>query len=356
MLYLVKLEDLEQRYTIQMHSNLVEQAVHRNIPFRVVEGAALSGAIDTGAFLDSNSTVYYKATQVEELAKKFSSGIIKNGDTFLVYDGWFPGITSLRYMAYFAGVEINIVGIFHAGTWEPSDFITGLRPRVGLLEKHWLFESYDKILVGSEWHKKRITKVYPDIEYKIFVTGLPFWSIDPVKQRCRDIKSIVYASRFHREKGFVEFLDAVIADDADEYNFKVTSTSGNIGNTDIPDYYVTLYKELVRNEKLVHIRVPTKAAFYSELSSCGYIFSFPEQEGWGYSMLEAVSLGCTPLVRRGLSYDEMFCGLDLGNPREYYKVLSAIRRGSLVYNSIDPALLYNGNIYKGAAKILAEVA
>jgi len=80
----------------------------QNKPFIKIDGALLTTKIETGAFLDSEGTNFYKFSQLQEVCKLFKEGIIKQDDTFFVSDLWFPGIEAIKYMAYFRGIRVNI--------------------------------------------------------------------------------------------------------------------------------------------------------------------------------------------------------------------------------------------------------
>jgi len=354
MLYLVKLEDLEQRYTIKMHEEIVKYCIEENVAYNVIKGNLLQSKISVGAFLDANSTTYYKASQMGRIARKFADGKIKDGDKFLVYDMWYPGIEMIKYMAFFNRVkDIKVYGIAHAGSWTPSDFVAQMIWPFGL-EKFWFQDYYDKVFVGTEHHKREIIEALQVPENRIMVTRLPFWQIPITHQAKYD--TVIFASRPHKEKGFEEFIDLVWADVNNKYFY--TITGGGLDMLDFADigsdYREKLCYLLLMNRVQQKI-LRTKEEFYAYLGTCKYLFSWAQQENWGYSMLEGVSLGCYPLVRKGKSYDEMFANMGIKQYDSFDELKSDFLQGKIEYKYLDIFEAFNGEVYDGAKNIINEV-
>ena len=53
----------------------------------------------------------------------FCKGQVADGDYFLYTDAWNPTVIQLKYMAELLGVDITIGGLWHAGSYDPHDFL-----------------------------------------------------------------------------------------------------------------------------------------------------------------------------------------------------------------------------------------
>jgi hypothetical protein len=122
--FLVDLEAVETRYTGQWKTHipsLLEEAGHA---VTVIQGPTdIPNATTPGAFLNFGGTNIYKARQVEEIARLFTGGKVVDGDHFLFTDAWHPGIINLKYMAELLGIKIKIHALWHAGSYDPQDFL-----------------------------------------------------------------------------------------------------------------------------------------------------------------------------------------------------------------------------------------
>ena len=84
----------------------------------------------------------------------FCDGTVHNGDYFLYTDAWNPTVIQLRYMAELLGVDITIGGMWHAGSYDPQDFLgrlIGDKPWVRHAEQS-MYECYDDNFFASEFH------------------------------------------------------------------------------------------------------------------------------------------------------------------------------------------------------------
>jgi len=124
MLYLIDLESVESRYTKQWKTHLPTLFRSNGIDVTVIEGPTDIPATTTpGAFLNFGGTNIYKSAQLEQIAKLFCEGKIKDGDYFLYTDAWNPTVIQLKYMAELLGIKLRIGGMWHAGSYDPQDFL-----------------------------------------------------------------------------------------------------------------------------------------------------------------------------------------------------------------------------------------
>ena len=157
MIYLVDLEAVDTRYTKQWKDHvpaLLERELQEQVT--VISGGETPQATTPGAFLNFGGTNVYKSNQLQQIGELFCSGRVKDGDYFLYTDAWNPTVIQLKYMAELLGVNIKIGGLWHAGSYDPQDFLgrlSGNASWVRHAEKSF-FHSYDHNYFATEFHVK----------------------------------------------------------------------------------------------------------------------------------------------------------------------------------------------------------
>ena len=208
-IWLLPIEPLIERYSAQWLKWFPEEFNRLGIDFEIINPKPLSDTIRQGSFLDIIGTNYYKMTQLQQVCLLFEEGRIKENDIFLLAEGWFPGIEMLAYIRDALGLKFKIYSIFHAGTYDPYDFLTqkGMRKWGKHLERSWL-EMYDGVFVATEFHKELLFKginyfetgsINLDLKDKIHVTGLPIYP-EFVRPDIEKSNIVVFPHRLDMEK------------------------------------------------------------------------------------------------------------------------------------------------------------
>lgn len=281
-LYIVTLEPIDQRYTKQWHSYFLKSFSKYFNVFNI-DGGKLNQKISKGRFLDVNKTNDWKAVQVSMISRLFNDGKINKGDIFLFTDAWNFGIIALKYMSQLNNIPVKIYGYWHAGTWDDNDFITqvGMRDWVTGFEES-LFKALDGSFVATYYHKYLIEyyhKINVDRD-NIYVVGFPMdwnsefntYKVKPKKQR---EKIVVFPHRLDKEK--------------------------------CPEVFDKLAKSGIKAKFVKTLNVTkNKKQYYDLLSKSMVSFSASKQETFGIGTVEAMLLGCIPLVPEGLAYDELY--------------------------------------------------
>ena len=288
MIYLVDLEYVETRYTAQWKTEFPQQiADQTGQDIIVIEGPeGIAECTTPGAFLNFAGTNIYKSEQVKILAEYFNKNEIQNGDHFVFADAWHPGILNLKYMLDLFQIDATIHGLWHAGSYDPQDFLGRL---IG--DKRWvrhteyaMFDAIDRNYFASEFHIGLFAQtMFPneeDGEYlnsKIVRTGWPMEYlgnyIQPDRLEKDDI--ILFPHRDAPEKQLNIFQDLAKA---------------------LPQY-----KWINCNEYNL-----TKKEYNQLLEQSKMVFSANLQETLGISCYEILKAGGIPLVPNRLSYKEMY--------------------------------------------------
>ena len=287
--FLVDLEAVESRYTAQwkIHvPNLLTKAGHN---VQIISGPEdIPNATTPGAFLNFGGTNIYKSVQVEKISRLFCSGSINPGDHFLFSDAWHPGIINLRYMSELLGIPIKIHALWHAGSYDPQDFLgrlIGDTPWVRHAEKSF-FHAIDYNYFATDFHinmfEENLLMYNGDyVDSKpdhIIRTG---WPMEYMEQTLTPYKGltkrdlILFPHRIAPEKQVEIFRDLAVQ---------------------LPQYEFVVCQD----QQL------SKDQYHQLLGQAKIIFSANLQETLGISCYEGAIVDAIPVVPDRLSYTEMY--------------------------------------------------
>lgn len=289
MLYLIDLESVESRYTKQWKTHLPTLFRSNGIDVTVIEGPTdIPAATTPGAFLNFGGTNIYKSAQLEQIARLFCEGKIKDGDYFLYTDAWNPTVIQLKYMAELLGIKLRIGGMWHAGSYDPQDFLGRLIGDASWVRKAEMsmYDCYDDNFFATRFHIDLFTNTFWDDDrdidrqllHSIRQVG---WPMEYIESDLSDYKNmekeniILFPHRIAPEKQ-PEVFD-YLADQMPEYKW-IKCQEENLSKED--------YHKLLGKAKLV--------------------FSANLQETLGISVYEGLVVGAIPMVPDRLSYSEMW--------------------------------------------------
>ena len=291
-IFLVDLEAVSTRYTGQWKTHVPELLRAAGHTVEVLAGPTdIPSATTPGAFLNFGGTNIYKASQVEQMGRLFCSGQVKAGDHFLFTDAWHPGIINLKYMSELLNIPVKIHALFHAGSYDPHDFLgrlIGDAPWVRHAEKSF-FHAIDHNYFATDFHIKLFTDVLlreVDVvtldsyfkSNKIVRTGWPMEYMVETLAPFTDVRKrdlILFPHRIAPEKQVEIFRD--LAQSMPEYEFVVCQD-----------------QQLSKHE------------YHMLLAESKMVFSASLQETLGIGCYEGAVVGAMPLVPDRLSYTEMY--------------------------------------------------
>jgi glycosyltransferase involved in cell wall biosynthesis len=283
-IYIVDIEAVDTRYTKQWKEHLPKQVRRAtNEEVTVISGGEVPQATTPGAFLNFGGTNNYKSQQMLEISRLFANGEIKDEDYFLYTDAWNPTVIQLRYMAELLGVNVRIGGLWHAGSYDPQDFLgrlIGNRPWVRHAEMS-MYECYDDNFFASDFHIDMFTDVF-DEDYaidwdKINRVGWPMEYLKGSLQQYQGMEKrdiILFPHRVAPEKQVDIFHDLKQA---------------------LPQYEFIVCQE----------QMLTKNDYHNLLGEAKLVFSANLQETLGISWYEGAVVDAIPMVPDRLSYSEM---------------------------------------------------
>ena len=291
-IFLVDLESVETRYTGQWKThvpNLLKKAGH---DVQVIAGPTdIPNATTPGAFLNFGGTNIYKSAQVEQISRLFCDGTICAGDHFIFTDAWHPGIINLKYMAGLLGIPVTIHALWHAGSYDPQDFLgrlIGDAKWVRHAEKSF-FHAIDHNYFATDFHIElfglnllSLDKTTTDHRYtqegKIVRTGWPMEYMEGTLTAYKNMSKrdlILFPHRIAPEKQVEIFRD--LKEHLPQYEFVVCQD-----------------QQLTKNE------------YHNLLGEAKLVFSANLQETLGISCYEGALVDAIPMVPDRLSYSEMY--------------------------------------------------
>jgi hypothetical protein len=287
-IFLVELEPVETRYTAQWKQFLPEQMRAAGLNVEVIEGPGDAPQDTTpGAFLNFSGTNYWKSEQLKTIAQLFADGRVQDGDYFLYTDAWNPTVLQLKYMSELLGVKVRIGGMWHAGSYDPADFLgrlIGNAPWVRHAEMS-MYECFDDNFFATQFHLDLFLNTFwnddRDIDrqllHKVHRVGWPMeYLLDKLNDYTKLLKKdlILFPHRIAPEKQLDIFED--LAKHLPQYDFVVC-----------------------QNKKL------TKHEYHTLLGQSKIVFSANLQETLGISWYEGIAVDAIPMVPDRLSYSEM---------------------------------------------------
>ena len=289
--FLVDLEAVSTRYTGQWKDHVPQLLKEAGHEVHVISGPSdIPSATTPGAFLNFGGTNIYKASQVEQLGRLFCAGSVHPGDHFVFTDAWHPGIINLKYMSELLGIPVVTHGLWHAGSYDPQDFLgrlVGNKPWVRHAEKSF-FYAFDHNHFATDFHIDMFrdnllnTNVGTIYDYKtsgkIVRTGWPMEYMDKTLSLYKGMTKrdlIVFPHRIAPEKQVEIFRDL---------------------KTHLPQYefVVCQDQELTKNE------------YHTLLGEAKIVFSCSLQETLGIGCYEGAVVDAIPMVPDRLSYTEMY--------------------------------------------------
>jgi len=283
-IYVVDIEAVDTRYTKQWKEHLPKQLRRAtNDDVVVISGGEVPQATTPGAFLNFAGTNNYKSQQMLEISRMFANGEIKDNDYFLYTDAWNPTVIQLRYMAELLGINISIGGLWHAGSYDPQDFLgrlIGDKPWVRHAEMS-MYECYDDNFFASDFHIDMFTDVF-DEDYALDYNSIKRvgWPMEYLKGSLDSYKGmekrdlILFPHRVAPEKQVDIFRD--LKERLPQYEFVVCQE-----------------QQLSKNE------------YHNLLGEAKLVFSANLQETLGISWYEGALVDAIPMVPDRLSYSEM---------------------------------------------------
>jgi hypothetical protein len=295
-IWIFSIEPLESRYTAQWHQHVPRMLTEQlGDQFQViqVDGVQQNTVATPGAFLNFSDTNYWKSSQLCNFLEHYNRGAVGANDHCIFTDAWNPAILQVKYMRDLLGHRWQLHGLWHAGSYDPHDFLGRLigsdpwvrhteKALVNSLDYNWFATDFHIDLFGKnllDWSRDLGGMTHRQLNMQgIYRTGWPMDYLPTVLEphsnaTKRDL--ILFPHRIAPEKQVNIFRD--LATQLPEYEFVVC-----------------------QDQQL------TKEQYHDLLAASKMVFSASLQETLGIGCYEGALLGAMPLVPDRLSYSEMY--------------------------------------------------
>lgn len=336
--YIVDLEAVETRYTAQWKQYLPEQLKASGFDVEVISGGDVPQATTPGAFLNFAGTNSYKSQQLLKIADMFAAGTVKAGDYFLYTDAWNPTVIQLKYMSQLLQIPVKIGGLWHAGSYDPQDFLgrlIGNAPWVRSAE-HSMFSCYDHNFFATKFHVDMFAEEFYD------------WIGDELMEANSSVQIVGWP---------MEYLKDILAPYAGTKKKQKIIFPHRLA----PEKQVEIFKDLAKEMPEYEWFVAqehnlTKEQYHRHLAESKIAFSANLQETLGISMFEAALVGTYPLMPNRLSYREMWTDGNLYNSEWTKNWNSYVKNKHILIDVIRQTLNNSDELLADAAKESAEFA
>lgn len=286
--YIVDIEAVDTRYTKQWKEFLPQQMRDFGLDVEVISGGEVPQATTPGAFLNFAGTNSYKSQQLLKIADMFAAGKVKDNDYFLYTDAWNPTVIQLKYMSELLRIPVKIGGMWHAGSYDPNDFLgrlIGDAPWVRSAE-HSMFSCYDHNFYATKFHVDMFAEQFYD------------WNGDELMEANSTVKIVGWP---------MEYLKDVLAPYAGIPKKNKIIFPHRIAPEKQLDIFKDLANEMPEYEWFVaQEHQLTKHEYHTHLAESKIVFSANLQETLGISVYEGSLVGTYPLMPARLSYREMW--------------------------------------------------
>ncbi|HVI51216.1 MAG TPA: hypothetical protein VM661_08415 [Candidatus Sulfotelmatobacter sp.] len=310
-IWILSLEPIETRYTAQWFAGVPQQVaayaevqgvtaqVHMD-PADFGQEAIDSGALNivnlpgdggtqrtsAGAFLNFATTNLWKNQQVNRFIGMIEAGLVRNGDKVLVTDAWHPGILQLAYMRDLLDVSFDISAIWHAGSYDPWDFLGR-----GIPDKRWSYATERALFWG--------------IDRNFFTTSF-HWGLF-----CRSLK--IDDGELGQRTAYSGYPNEYLWDELPPHRVPPDERPNLIlfPHRLAPEKQLDIFKDLAATLPQYEWVVCqeqnlTKLQYHALLGRAKMSFSAALQETLGIAQAEATIAGAMPLSPRRLAYNEQY--------------------------------------------------
>lgn len=281
-IFILPIEPIETRYTKQWYDNIPKLLENKGFNIVTIDGILESNITTPGAFLNFTATNIWKNTQINEISRLISNNQIKNGDRVLITDAWNTGILQLKYMFELLNLDVEIHAIWHAGSYDPYDFLGRL-----IKDKHWtynteraLFEAIDFNYFATNFHADLfLNTLYGEDtrELSYIISGQPHDIL--IEELSNELKVF--------KKNQIVFPHRIAPEKQPEIIYDLKNTMIDI------DFVICQEQTLTKNQ------------YHTLLNESKVMFSASLQETLGIGQFEAACFDTLPCVPNRLSYSEI---------------------------------------------------
>jgi len=286
-IFLVDLEAVETRYTGEWKTHLPALLRKKGHDVQIIDGPTdIPKATTPGAFLNFGGTNIYKSSQVEKIGRLFCDGRISAGDHFIFTDAWHPGIINLKYMSELLGIPVKIHALWHAGSYDPQDFL-------------------GRLIGDAAWVRHAEKSFFCAINYNYFATDFHIDMFCKNLWSCES-KDIKVNHKIIRSGWPMEYMQDTLSMYKGMPKKDIILFPHRLAPEKQLEIFQDLKEHLPQYEFKICQEYPlTKNEYHNMLGEAKLVFSANLQETLGISWYEGALVDTIPMVPDRLSYSEM---------------------------------------------------
>lgn len=226
---------------------------------------------------------------------------LKSGDAVVFIDFWNPCVPAFYAHCKINSLHVKLLGWFHGATFMFGDYLNEFFPRGGFLanELEWL-RMFDQIWYASDFFVEDIKRMnlFSD---KFIKVDSPFDVFDKQFKQYLGLEKrydVIFPFRLDPDKVDLPVLEQIIKH-LEEKNISILITSVR----QMSEYDK---KALARYKNVIVMEYVDDNQHLETLARSRVILSLAKQEGWGYTVLKAISLGCYPVLINAGVYMELY--------------------------------------------------
>ena len=235
---------------------------------------------------------------MEQISRLFCDGAIRAGDHFVFTDAWHPGIINLKYMAGLLGIPVTIHALWHAGSYDPQDFLgrlIGCAKWVRHAEKSF-FYAVDHNYFATDFH---IRMFVDNLLEDGFKSENPWYELD--------FEDYLTSKKIVRTGWPMEYMDGALIMYKNMPKRDLILFPHRIAPEKQVEIFRDLKEHLPQYEFIVcQDQQLTKNEYHNLLGESKLVFSANLQETLGISCYEGAIVDAIPMVPDRLSYKEMY--------------------------------------------------
>lgn len=289
-----------------------------------VDGVQKNSQLTPGAFLNFSDTNYWKSAQMCAFLEQHNQGKTSPNDHFIFTDAWNPTVIQLKYMSDLLGFNWTLHGLWHAGSYDPQDFLgrlVGKKKWVRHAEKSF-FHAFDHNYFATDFHIKMFVDNLLEDGYK---SENPWYE--------EDYNDYQTSGKIVRTGWPMEYMDNTLTIYKNMPKRDLILFPHRIAPEKQVEIFRNLKEHLPQYEFVVcQDQQLTKNEYHNLLGEAKIVFSANLQETLGISCYEGALVDAIPMVPDRLSYSEMYY--------DTFKYPSAWTEDYAAYEEARPALCY----------------
>ena len=303
-IWIFSLEPIETRYTAQWHSHiptLLKKSLGDQFNVVQIDGVQKNSQLTPGAFLNFSDTNYWKSAQMCAFLEQHNQGKTGPNDHFIFTDAWNPTVIQLKYMSDLLGFNWTLHGLWHAGSYDPQDFLgrlVGDTPWVRRAEQSF-YHAFDYNYFATQFH---IEMFFTNLLQNGPITENPWFDEDLAELRAGTLTDKIVKTGWP-----MEYMDGILT----PYKHMPKRDLILFPHRIAPEKQVEIFRDLKEHlpqyEFIVcQDQTLTKNEYHNLLGEAKIVFSANLQETLGISCYEGALVDAIPMVPDRLSYSEMY--------------------------------------------------